>query len=283
MPRQTAAAAFELQQIFRDGPALVLGADAIALGHAHVVEEHLIDFVVAGKKVDRPHGDAGTVHVEQQERDAALGLAGEFRPHQRKHAIRVVRVGRPDLAAIQHILVAVLVSAQCEGGKVRTCAGFRVALAPVVFAGQDARQIERLLFGRAVADQCRTAHAESHWRDTRHIRQRALGRPQIALHEVPARAAMFLRPRRRDPALLIQDAVPADVVLVFLEHAGPKARRLAQFTSQFALEEAAHFQAEGFVFRGEIHIHVGAPGNGERGGAPSVAARACALSGCSRP
>ncbi len=45
--RRAAAAAFEFEQVLRDGPTFVLRPDAIRLRHADVVEEHLVHFVVA--------------------------------------------------------------------------------------------------------------------------------------------------------------------------------------------------------------------------------------------
>ena len=59
------AAALEFEQILRDFPALVLVADAVGFRHAHVVEEHFVEFVVAAVAVDRAHGDARQIHVEQ--------------------------------------------------------------------------------------------------------------------------------------------------------------------------------------------------------------------------
>ena len=56
-------------------------------------------------------------------------------------------------------------------------------------------------------------HRRAHRQAERHQR-RAAGEAEllledVALHHVPAGAAPFLRPRRRDPALLREDAVPA--------------------------------------------------------------------------
>ena len=55
-------------------PALVLLADQILGRHLHVVEEHLVDFVAAVDGLDRAHGDAGRLHVDQQEGNAFLLL-----------------------------------------------------------------------------------------------------------------------------------------------------------------------------------------------------------------
>jgi hypothetical protein len=66
------------------GPALVLLADQLVGRHLDVVEEHLVDLVLAIHRDDRPHGDAGALHVDQQEADAGLRLAfGAVRTRQK--------------------------------------------------------------------------------------------------------------------------------------------------------------------------------------------------------
>ena len=51
--------ALEAEQRLRDRPALVQLADQVRARHAHVVEEHLAELLVAGDVPDRPHRDAG--------------------------------------------------------------------------------------------------------------------------------------------------------------------------------------------------------------------------------
>src|SRR5690606_35786986 len=70
--RELGAAALELQQVLAVGPAPTLLADAIGDRYPHVVEEHLVDLVVATHGADRPDRDPGRLHVDQQEADAVL-------------------------------------------------------------------------------------------------------------------------------------------------------------------------------------------------------------------
>ena len=56
-------------------PAVVLHAEQAVARHDHVVEEHLVELVGPGHRVDRPHGDAGRRHVDEQHADARV-LAG---------------------------------------------------------------------------------------------------------------------------------------------------------------------------------------------------------------
>src|SRR5438309_10969995 len=60
------------EQILGDRPALALVVHEILDGHAYVVEEHLVDFVAAVHEDQRPYGDAGRFHVDEQKRDAIL-------------------------------------------------------------------------------------------------------------------------------------------------------------------------------------------------------------------
>ena len=66
------AAALVGQQEFRVGPALVFLADQVLHGDFHVVEENIVDLVLAVEHDDRPDRDAGRFHVDQQERNTLL-------------------------------------------------------------------------------------------------------------------------------------------------------------------------------------------------------------------
>ena len=66
--------ALEAEQRFRDRPAVVQLADERIARHAHVVEEHLAEFLVPGDVADRPDRDARRVQIDQQEADAFLLL-----------------------------------------------------------------------------------------------------------------------------------------------------------------------------------------------------------------
>lgn len=66
------ARAFMAKQELRIGPALVLFADAVLHGNLDVLEPDLVHFMLPVEHDDRSHGDAGRLHVDQQERDAFL-------------------------------------------------------------------------------------------------------------------------------------------------------------------------------------------------------------------
>jgi hypothetical protein len=64
--------ALEHQRGQPDGPAVVDLAQNLALVHAHVVEEDLVELGVSGDLLERLHRHAGRVHVEQEVGDALV-------------------------------------------------------------------------------------------------------------------------------------------------------------------------------------------------------------------
>ena len=61
----------------RDGPAVVDVAEAVGVGDPHLVEEHLVEAGAAGHLAQRPHLDAGRLHVDDEPGEAlVLGQVG---------------------------------------------------------------------------------------------------------------------------------------------------------------------------------------------------------------
>ena len=162
---------------------------------------------------------------------------------------------RPDLRAVEHIVVAVAHRFQLQRGEVGARSGFRITLTPIVFARENTRQIEILLFLRAIFHQHRRAHAKTHGGEMRRAIARAFRRPDIFLHVAPARAAIFDRPVRRHPALLVEDLLPLQVPLLVGENTGGQRARFFQFRRQILVEKGAHFIAKRSVGAGEIEVH----------------------------
>src|SRR5262249_57940404 len=78
---------------------------------------------------DRPDADAGGFHVDQEDADAAvLGGVG-VGAHRQVAPVGAVAVGGPDLGAIDHEFVAVVLGAGLEGGEVGAGVGLGEALA----------------------------------------------------------------------------------------------------------------------------------------------------------
>src|SRR6185437_11133494 len=92
--RRAAAAAFEGEKVFGHGPAVVFIAQAVGFRHADIIEEHLVQFVIARQGDDRPDVDSRCPHVDQQKSDSGLRLAFETRANKTEYPIRDVSMCR---------------------------------------------------------------------------------------------------------------------------------------------------------------------------------------------
>src|SRR5439155_4889744 len=95
------------EQELRVRPALVLLPDELISRHPDVVEEHLVDLVPAVNEPDRADGHTGRVHVDEQERDAALLRRLGVGAGQAEDPVRVLREGRPGLLAVDDVVLTV--------------------------------------------------------------------------------------------------------------------------------------------------------------------------------
>ena len=138
--------ALKLQQILGVAPALVFLADTVLDRDAHVLEEHLVDFVVTGHGDDRFHAYPWRAHIDEQKTDAMLGSATIVRAHQAENVIGEVGVGRPDLGAVDDVVITSGFGLEFQAGQVGAGPGLRVPLAPVVLTVEDFGQVFRLLF-----------------------------------------------------------------------------------------------------------------------------------------
>ena len=92
------AAALEGQLGRHLRPARALFADERVVRQQHLVEEDLVEVLVAGEVADGPHGDAGQLQVDDDLRQALVPVFGRARgAHQRDHVVRVVCVRGPQL------------------------------------------------------------------------------------------------------------------------------------------------------------------------------------------
>ena len=183
-----------------------------------------------------------------------LGPASVAGAHQAEHLVGVVGMGGPDLGAVEHIVLAVRFGPELQRSQVRAGTGLRVALAPVVLPGQDARKQLRLLRLGAVADQHGAAHAKAHRRQAGRLGGAGFQGPNVAAHQVPSRAAVLSRPAWSHPTLPMQDSMPANVVLVVQKDAWTQPLRLFQLFAQRGAQKDPHLLAEGFMFVAERNV-----------------------------
>src|SRR3546814_14360503 len=106
------------------------------------------------------------------------------------------------------IIPAIAVGAKLERGEIRPRARFRKALAPIILARQDARQIMRALFRRPVMHDDRRDHFQPHWGEVGGAGARAFGGEDVALHLAPPWSAMTGGPVGLRPAGPGPDAPP---------------------------------------------------------------------------
>src|SRR3546814_19221592 len=79
---------FPYTTLFRS-PAFALLADPIFHGDADIVEKDFIGITAAVDRFDRPHGDAGRFHIDEQEGDALLLAAAIVGAHQGRKSTRL--------------------------------------------------------------------------------------------------------------------------------------------------------------------------------------------------
>jgi len=138
-----------------DLPALAALAHHVALGHAHVVEEDLVEAIlaeVARHRAQRPDLDAGRVHRRQDVADAAVLAGAGLRAHQHEDHVRRVRRARPDFLTVDDEVVAVGGGGGLQAGQVAARAGLGVALAPDHLAAHGGTDPALLLLLGAVLE-----------------------------------------------------------------------------------------------------------------------------------
>ena len=90
-------AALVRERRVRDRPSVVQPADEMVVGHEHLVEEHLVELGVAGDLHERPHLDAGRLHVDDEVRDALVLRRVGIGAREADPPPRELRVRRPHL------------------------------------------------------------------------------------------------------------------------------------------------------------------------------------------
>ena len=238
-------------------PAAVLLADQVLGRHLDVVEEHLVDLASAVHGLDRAHGDALGLHVDEQEGDAELLLGAGIGAAEAEDPVGILRQRGPGLLAVDDVVVALAHRRALEAGEVGAGAGLREALAPPVIERRHARQEALLLLRRAEGDDHRPAHRHVEGQRLRHAVELQLLGVDVVLHRRPIRAAPLLGPMRHGQALGVQDLVRLHhlvfVEMAALHHLGANRGR------NLLAEKRAHLLAELVLFRAEAKVHLSLP------------------------
>ncbi|MNS77188.1 hypothetical protein D3C72_1107650 [compost metagenome] len=212
-----------------------------------VVEEHFREMRIARQVLNGAHGHAGQRQVHDQLRQALMAVfGGARRADQRNHVVRAVRVGRPDLAAVQAPAAtsgADEVRAGSDAGQVGTSPGLAHADAEEGVCAADARQVEVALRGRAVfQDQGRALAVGDPVRRHRCPRAQQFFRQHEAREVAALGAAVFARQRQAEPPALGKLAAEAGVKT----HPGTRALVGLQAV-QRVRQKGANLSAQGFV------------------------------------
>ena len=179
----------------------VLGRDA------HVVEEDLVELVAARHVHEGAHGEAGGVHRDHEVGDALVLRDVGVGAGEAEHVLGHVGERGPDLLAVDDVVVAVADGAGLEGGEVGAGLGLGEALAPHVFAGEDAGDVLLLLLVGAVHEDGGPEDRDAEPADEDGRRGRACGRLHVVdelLHDGHLGAAVLLRPAQGDVAGLVE-------------------------------------------------------------------------------
>ena len=129
------------------GPQLT---DAVGVGDAYLVEEHLVEVLLTRHLTEWAHRDARQVHVEEEHRQSLVLAHVWIGAGEQLTDLGEVGLRRPHLLARHHPLVAVAHGARAQRGEVRPGFGFAEELAHQQVAAEDAREVPALQIGAAV-------------------------------------------------------------------------------------------------------------------------------------
>ncbi len=183
------------------------------------------------------------------------GRPSRARAHEAEDVIREMRVRGPDLRAVHDVVVAVAHGARLQAREIRTRSGFRIALTPVVLAGEHLRQVTRLLFIARVCEQRGRQQVRTLIEHARRAGARALLAEDEQLCGRPAGAAVLRRanaprPSRGDSTSAARSA--RSVCRRTCRTSGGSHRSRSSVNS--ASQEFANLTAKSFVFRAEADI-----------------------------
>ncbi len=135
MPQGRAALVGE--EVHGDGPPVIDLTEDPVQRHEDVVEEDLAEFPRAVHRLNRPDGDAGAVHVDEQGGDAPVRRLGRSGARQEHAALRVLGQTRPHLLAVDPPAFVRPRRPAGERGQVAPGPRLREALAPDLVAAQE--------------------------------------------------------------------------------------------------------------------------------------------------
>ena len=252
--REAERAALVEERRHRHVPAAADVADHVVERHLDAAQEDLVELRLARDLAQRPHLDAGRVHVDDHVRQPGVALRVGVGAGEEDAEVRDVRVRRPDLLSVEDEAIAVEPGGGANAGEIGAGARLREALAPDLVRREERLQVAGLLRLGAAGDDRRPGHPEADHADVR----RPFG-PRLLL-EVDrleagrqAAPAVLLRPRDADPAAVVQRPAPR-------AHLGAVEARLAaamaaKLVGQVGVEPGANLLAEARLLGRVAEVH----------------------------
>ena len=101
-------------------PALAHIAKTLAVGHAHIGEEHFVKVRLARYLLDGSHFNARRLHVEEEKCEPLMLGRGRVRAGDNDAVIAIMRARRPDLLAVNYPIVTIALGFGAKARNVRT-------------------------------------------------------------------------------------------------------------------------------------------------------------------
>ena len=133
------ANSFIHQQEFGISPPIIFFTNKICNRHAYIGEINLVQMVFAIYRVYGLHFDAGSFHINQQERYAFLCFTLGRGADKAENPVGPMGLRGPYFLAIHHIVLAVALSLGFQGSEIRPRPGLGIALAPKLGTVQYSR------------------------------------------------------------------------------------------------------------------------------------------------
>ena len=244
-------------------PALAHLAQALAVGDAHVGEEHLVEVGAARHLLDRPHLDARRLHRQEEHGEAGvLGHVG-IGAGDDDAVVAVMRARGPHLLAVDHPALAPIrqfgaLGAGADAGHVGARRRLGEELAPHFLAVQRRLDVALEMLGRGIGHHGGNAHAQP---DVEEAQRHQVVRLFLLVDHLQdgraAAAAIFLRPGDAGVARLGLLVLP---LLGFLEQlrivvARAETLLVVALARGVGVEPGAHFLAEGGLVGRVVEIH----------------------------
>ena len=182
-----------------EAPAVVLAADHVGSRDPDVVEVGVVD-VVRARQVHRDDPDPRGVHRDDEQRDSLVLGSVRIGAGGQPDVVGISGEARPDLRAVDHVLVPVPHCTGLECTQVGAGIGLGVADAEVDLAAEDLGEEEVLLL-RAAELEDRRSHRVDRQHGHRGAGPHRLVEEDELLDRTAALAAVLGRPSDAEPAI----------------------------------------------------------------------------------